>query len=347
MRIMDMLLAEQTLFRNEEVFNPEYVPEEILYRDAQIRELMLSIKPSLRGGKAGNCFLIGPPSTGKTTCTKLVLSEIKDMKKIIPAYINCQIYDTPFKIFSEIHRRIFGFSPPETGVPLSAVYDKIFSHISKEKKVLVAALDEAACLFSKDNSNGVFYKILRAYETYPEAKTCLWVISTKDEMHRLDDKVRSVFMPNIIRFQKYSAKEMKEILKRRCEEGLYKGVVTDGIIESIYDNANDLRHAIELARKAVLAAENEGSKRVTVQHVENIIKNIMPEKEIADDERIIIEALKKGSMDAGELFSSVKNKMSYSKFYRILKKMESDGMVEMKSATKGRGKTTVIKLTER
>lgn len=329
----DMLLSDQTLFRNEEVFDPRWLPEEILYRDSQMKEMALSIKPALRGGRASNCVITGPVASGKTSCAKFMVKEIKGEKKVAPVHMNCEIYDTPFKIFSEIHAALFGFRPPETGVPLNAVYDKIFSFVSKEKKTLLVVLDEASAA-----PQDAMYKILRAHETHPDVKTCLWLISPKDFIHRLDDKVRSAFMPNFVRFGRYTARETSGILKARCDAGLYNGVVSGEVIEAISSSASDLRHAIEILRKSVVAAESDAAKKVSMKHVEKFIGAT----EIILDEDSITNALKKGPVDSGRLFSSTG--MSYSKFYRTLKKMEAAGKICITPDTKGRGKTSIISL---
>ncbi len=336
--IKDMLMSEETLFRNEDVFNPDYIPESIVYRDSQIRELVLSLKPAMRGGKAGNCFLLGPPATGKTTCAKLVMNEMKS-KNLIAVHVNCQVYDTPFKVFSEIHKNIFGFRPAETGIPLTAVYDKIFSFIEREKKVLLVILDELDRLFLKNLANDVLYRILRAYETHPEARTCVWSVSARDDMHRLDDKVRSVFTPAEIKFAKYTVAEMKGILKGRRDAGLYRGVVSDEILDLVCENAKDMRDGIESLRRAVIAAESEAVKRVEERHIKFSIKN---ENAVTKDEGIIRKALENGPLDSGTLFESTG--MSYAKFYRNLKKMEASRIVSIEPATKGRGKTSIVRL---
>ena len=335
---MDMLLSDQTLFKNEDVFSPGHIPEEVLYRDMNIKELVLSVKPAFRGGKTQNCLITGPPATGKTTCSRIVSKEVGLWNKACVSYINCQIYDTPFKVFSEIHKSIFKFSPPETGVPLNAVYDKIFSHISKEKKTLLVILDETDRLFF-GHANDVFYKILRAYETHPDARTCLWAISIKDNMHRLDDKVRSVFIPNIVKFNKYNFAEMKAILRSRCDEGLYKGVVQEDVLDMICENSADLRQAIETLRQAVVRAESHAQKKVSIIH----LKTTAPLSIMSQDESSITSLIKSKPLDSGNLFSKMRG-ISYSKFYRILKKMESSEIIKITPVSKGKGKTSIISL---
>ncbi|WOX56638.1 hypothetical protein [uncultured Methanoculleus sp.] len=62
-----LLRSDETLFRDPEIFEFTFLPEQLHYRDAQVRELAFFLRPALRGGSAGNAVLRGPPGTGKTT----------------------------------------------------------------------------------------------------------------------------------------------------------------------------------------------------------------------------------------------------------------------------------------
>jgi cell division control protein 6 len=74
MKPQDLLMDEETLFRNEEVFTPSYVPEDFIHRDDQLKEISLSLKPGLRGVNPVNTLIHGPPGTGKTTAVKYLLN---------------------------------------------------------------------------------------------------------------------------------------------------------------------------------------------------------------------------------------------------------------------------------
>jgi len=112
----NLLMWDETLFRDPEVFEIDYVPEQFNHREAQIQELAFQIRPGLRGGRPLNTICRGIPGTGKTTSVKKVFSEIEDAtRKLVPVYINCQIDNTRFAIFSQIYRRVTGRSPPSSG----------------------------------------------------------------------------------------------------------------------------------------------------------------------------------------------------------------------------------------
>ena len=44
---MDLLWRDQTLFRNIDVFDLDYLPEEFLHREQQLSQLASDLKPAL------------------------------------------------------------------------------------------------------------------------------------------------------------------------------------------------------------------------------------------------------------------------------------------------------------
>mgnify|MGYP005815269017 FL=1 len=63
----DILLWDETLFKDLSVLEPDYLPEYFPHRDSQLNALRFALKPSLRGMRPLNCLLVGPPGTGKTS----------------------------------------------------------------------------------------------------------------------------------------------------------------------------------------------------------------------------------------------------------------------------------------
>lgn len=267
---MKILMNDETLFKNIEVFDNDFMPDKFGHRDNQLKALSMCINPGLKGSKPSNALILGTTATGKTTSIKLIFNELKEYReKIIPIHINCQVYNTEYKTFCEIYKNMFGYSPPASGLPASELFNEIFDHLSKKKKVLLIVLDDCELLFNKESST--IYNILRGYEIYPNAKSAVWCITHKNIMHTLEDKTRSIFHPEIIEYQKYTQKELVEILSDRAEYGLYEGVISKQLIELIAENSFDLRYAIEYLKRSVLLAESEASKKVTEKHVRKIL----------------------------------------------------------------------------
>ncbi len=346
MHAKDILLSGETLFRNEEVFEPGYAPEQFAYRDPQLKELARCMKPAMKGARAVNAVLYGKPATGKTTSVRLIFSQLKETtEKVIPVYVNCQINSSEYRVFSEIHKSIFGYAPPESGTPLSAVYDRIFRRVSRDKKPLIVALDDMS--FSAE-CNKMLYSLLRAYESYPDAKTSVLAVFAKNELHKLDGKVRSIFQPSEIDFPLYTQEQIHDILKDRAATGLYPGVMPDFLLKKIAAHAyesGDLRLGIAMIKNLALKAESEASRKITELHFSVLAGT--KAFSLDRDEQEILRILKNGQLDSGSLFIELNRavKTSYSSFYRTLEKMKVRNILEISDAVaKGRGKTRIVKL---
>jgi len=357
MGFRDLLSYEETLFRDERVFDPDYIPKDFNFRDTQLREIAFCLKPALRGGKPINAKIYGPPATGKTTAVKLMFKEVEETtQKICCVHVNCQISSSKFAIFSQIHKKLLGHAPPETGVPFSKVYEAIFKKLLKEDKALVVALDDMNYLFYDRYGNEIIYDILRAHEVFPGVKTAIFGILSDVELnYKLDLRVASVYKPNEIFFPPYKYTEIEEILKDRAKLGLYPRVISDELIEKIAEFAyehGDLRLGIELLKVSALIAEGEGSRKVLEKHVDKAFEKVKAFKverileTLSNEERILIGLIPKNKeITTGKLYELFKQKtsLSYTKFYRILEKLESLRIIDTKFTGEGKkGRSRIV-----
>ena len=54
MSIDDRLLFDETIFRDIDAFNPDYVPQNYLHRESQMEALAICLRPALIGGRPIN-----------------------------------------------------------------------------------------------------------------------------------------------------------------------------------------------------------------------------------------------------------------------------------------------------
>ncbi len=226
----DLLMWDETLFRDPEVFEIDYVPEQFNYRDDQIKELAFQIRPSLRGGRPLNTVCRGLPGTGKTTCVKKLFEEITTTtKKVLPVYINCQIDNTKFAIFSQIYRKLTGHLPPPSGTSFKTIFDAIARMIMKDEIVLLVCLDDANYLLYENEINNVLYPLLRSYESFEGTRIGVILILSDmavDLSRSIDARVSSVLCPTDIYFPPYSEEEVHTIISERVMQGFYPGVIS-------------------------------------------------------------------------------------------------------------------------
>ena len=358
MGIEDILMHDESLFQNINAFDPDFVPPNYNFRDTQMEAMAISIRPAMRGGQPSNAVVMGSPATGKTTAIRKVFELVeKNTEKVICIYINCQLHTTRFGIFSQIHKKIFGHAPPETGVPFARVYDKIMRHLQSNDQSIVIALDDVNYLFQSKNANKVFYDLLRAYEEYPGVKTAIFaILSDLEFKYAFDKNVNTVFIPQEITFPLYTYNEIESILSDRAKAGFFPGVLSDEILEQIsmytFENG-DLRVGINLLKSCGNIAEAPASREITQEHFDKAIESLVSINvretlnSLNDVERGLLKMIADSDdvCRAGELADMYKQKTdsSYASFNRTLEKLEFVRLIDTKYTGKGvRGKSREI-----
>jgi archaeal cell division control protein 6 len=358
MKPRDMLMADETLFKSEEVFTPSYVPEDFAHRDDQIKEMTLSLKPGLRGVNPINTLVHGPPGTGKTTAVKYLFGEVnKASGRMLTVYVNCEDHNTRFGVFSRIHEEVFGHAPPDTGKPLNAVKEKVFRKLQKEGKSLVVALDEIDHLFLNNTVDSLLMDLLKAHASYGYDRVgVVGILIDEGIMAQLGQKAASVYNPVRVHFPPYSHAETAEILRMRVTYGLYDGVLSDDLFEYIVGKAaeaGDMRVGIDLIRRSALLAEKDASRKILREHVETAYEK---ESRTSNLKRTVasLDELERGLMSliaaeeglkSGELYERLRGKSGtgVKKYNQMIAKLEHIGLVET-VPIQGRGQTREIRL---
>lgn len=362
MTLRNMLLSEETVFKNMGVFNPDFIPDNFPHRELQMEALALCLRPALRGGRPVNTVVLGACATGKTTTVKKIF-DLVDLKshKIMCVYINCQLHTTRFNIFSQIYQKIFGHAPPETGIPFSRIYQAIMQHLTDKEMALVVALDDVSYLFHSKTANKIFYDILRAHEEFPGVRTGIFAILSDIEFrHMLDKNVNTVFIPQEVVFNPYTREEMRDILRERVDIGFYPKVISDDLLDLITSQAfstGDLRVGIDLLRVAGNQAEADASKTIKEKHIWRAVNNIGPVnlkytlETLSQDEKKLLETIvfmNDRDLVAGRLFEFYHKEtgLSYATFIRILDKLEFLRLIDTKftgSGVKGNSRFVILR----
>ena len=359
----NLLMWDESLFRDPEVFEIDFVPEQFEFRDAQMRELAFQIRPGLRGGRPLNTICKGLPGSGKTTSIRKLFQEIEETtKKLVPVYINCQIDNTKFAILSQIYKKLSGHLPPASGTSFKQVFDAVARILIKEEIVLLVALDDANYLLYENEINKVLYTLLRSHESYEGTRIgVIMIISDLDiDLSReIDPRVASVFRPTEIYFPPYGNAEVQEIMKARVMQGFFSGVLSEDMLGLVVEQTlktGDLRVGIDLLKRAALSAERDARRSITREdicgayEVSRYLHLAYTVKTLKDEERQILRSLAEISrqekeMNAGEVYKSIKEKdpVGYTRFYEIIKKMDAMRLVNLQYRD-GKGRTRLITL---
>ncbi|MDD3406569.1 MAG: ORC1-type DNA replication protein [Methanomicrobium sp.] len=359
----DLLMWDETLFRDIEVFETDYIPEQFNFRDTQIRELALNVRPGMKGARPLNTICRGLPGTGKTTSIKKLFEQIEEKtKKLIPVYVNCQIDNTKFAIFSQIYKKLTNRPPPASGTSFKNLFDQVCKLVSERDAVLLVCLDDANYLLYEKEINKVLYTLLRSHEANEGVRIgIITVISdmSVDLMQEVDQRVSSIFRPSEIYFPPYDETEISNILNERIMQGLYPGVLSNNMLELVVEQtmkSGDLRVGIDLLKRSALNAEMDARKEVgkddicRAYMVSKYIHLSHTVKTLSEEEKKLLKAVAEMSlaekeMTAGSVFEEIKKvaDTGYTRYYEIIKKFDSMRLINL-NYREGKGRTRVITL---
>ena len=358
----DMLSWDESVFRDEHVFELDYLPEAFLHRDEQMETLKYALRPAVRGSRPLNVMARGPPGTGKTTAVQKLFDELTAVSDVESVRVNCQVDSTRYAVFSRLFEGIFEYEPPTSGISFKKLFRQITDHLVEEDEVLVVALDDVNYLFYEDEASDTLYSLLRAHEAYSGAKIGVIVVSSDldlDVIDALDGRVQSVFRPDEVYFPAYGEREIVDILRERVERGFREDVVGPQVLDRVAahtaDSGGDLRVGIDLLRRAGLNAELRGSTEVSVEDVDKAYEKAKHVhlsrhlKGLSASESALLRVLAEHGGDrAGDVYDSFQDEtdLGYTRYSEIVNKLEQLGLVETEYTTvEGRGRSRTLTLS--
>ncbi len=104
-----MLGWDESVFRDEHVFEIDWLPETFKHRDTQMETLKYALRPAVRGSRPLNVIARGPPGTGKTTAVQILFDELTAQTDVKTVRVNCQMDSTRYAVFSRLFAEIFDY----------------------------------------------------------------------------------------------------------------------------------------------------------------------------------------------------------------------------------------------
>ncbi|HLD62847.1 MAG TPA: AAA family ATPase [Candidatus Norongarragalinales archaeon] len=267
----EILEEGNSVFKDKGALSPHYVPESLLYRDEEIKKIMICLAPALKGQKAKNLFVYGKTGTGKTVSTKHVLDKLLQQgnPRVFGLYMNCRVYDSRYKI---LQKTITEFHPDiaKTGYSFAVLYEKFLDWLEENGKHVVLLLDEIDLVKDLDQ---MIYTLTRVNDDLREGSLTLVGVSNKVGFtKKLDTRTRSSLCEEELVFQSYNANQLSGILKQRAEKSFHDGIVDDSAINiaaaiAAADNG-DARYALMLLVRAGELAERSKLQKITDKQVE-------------------------------------------------------------------------------
>jgi len=355
-----MLSWDESVFRDESVFEIDHVPETFRHRESQLESLKYALRPAVRGSRPLNTMVRGPPGTGKTTAVQKLFGELGARTDVRTVRVNCQVDSTRYAVFSRLFEGIFDYEPPSSGISFKKLFGQITDRLVEEDDVLVVALDDVNYLFYENEASDTLYSLLRAHEAHSGAKIGVIVVSSDlglDVIDDLDTRVQSVFRPEEVYFPVYDATEIYDILFERAKRGFHDGVIGDAELERVADltaESGDLRVGIDLLRRAGLNAEMRASKTIAEEDVESAYdksKHVHLSRSLrglSESERALVRVLAENDGErAGTVYEAFRDEtdLGYTRYSEIINKLDQLGVIEAEYAdVEGRGRSRELSL---
>jgi len=356
----DMLSWDESVFRNESVFEIDHVPETFRHRESQLESLKYALRPAVRGSRPLNTVVRGPPGTGKTTAVQKLFAELGARTEVRTVRVNCQVDSTRYAVFSRLFEGIFEYEPPSSGISFKKLFTQITDQLVEDDEVLVVALDDVNYLFYESEASDTLYSLLRAHEAQTGAKIGVIVVSSDLSLGVIDDldgRVQSVFRPEEVYFPVYDATEIYDILFERAKRGFHEGVIDDAELDRVAEltaESGDLRVGIDLLRRAGLNAEMRAAKTITDDDVETAYdksKHVHLSRSLrglAASERALVRVLASNDGEqAGAVYEAFHEEtdLGYTRYTEIVNKLDQLGVVDAEYADiDGRGRSRSLTL---
>ncbi len=356
-----MLSWDESVFRDERVFEIDYVPETFYHREEQRDGLTYALRPAVRGSRPLNVMARGPPGTGKTTAILKLFDELRGQSGVNVARVNCQVDSTRYAVFSRLFEEMFNYEPPTSGISFKKLFGQITETLVEDDEVLVVALDDVNYLFYENEASDTLYSLLRAHEAHSGAKIGVILVSSDLDLNiieELDTRVQSVFRPEEIYFPNYDEPEIVDILQERVDRGFHEGVcgptVLDRVAELTAESGGDLRVGIDLLRRAGLNAEMRASTQVEQEDVEAAYekaKHVHLSRHLrglSDSERALIRTIVAHDGErAGDVYEAFTEEtdLGYTRYSELINKLDQQGLIDAEyTSVEGRGRSRTLSL---
>ena len=351
----------------------DWTPQNLVGRDRELSSLASMFMGIGSEGVSGRAVVIGHVGTGKTVLTRRfgedVIRELEGVRKMAFSHVNCRNHPATNQVLQQIALSLDS-RHPERGFSSGEIIQTIRRNIRSRGLHMILVLDEVDVLIRRDNSD-LIYKLLRIDENQGGQGTISLILVSQDLslMGMMEPAIISrLGESNVLKLEPYDYNGLIGISKQRYEASCRPGSVSDDILDKIgrfAADTGDARLAIELLEAAVRRAEMDGRGEVTLSDVmPSTIRSASVEPSQVDSlsthQKLVLlgicRRLRKeeevSSGDARKLYEVICEEFSmkprsYTTFWKHLKALEREGLLEARSTNTsvGRGRTTYITMT--
>lgn len=281
---MTRFKTNDPVFDSEEPLRDHYTPDTLQARDEELDEIAKPLQPVVNGDAPRNVIVHGAEGTGKTVAVRTVLEELEAEVTAIPdvevtqAFIQCRhlssTYQLAIRILNTLRDRRDASPVPETGLPKSAIYSRLYEEFDATGGVILLVLDEFDEL-EKDRDE-FLRNLSRALSERTVSESKPGLIITANGYRLIDSlapETKDSLNAALISFDPYTGDELGAILSARAETAFIDGGVAEGVIPRCaaiaVKQSGSARFACQLLHQAgLLTRDDPDAEQVQASHVD-------------------------------------------------------------------------------
>ncbi|MFX1318322.1 MAG: ORC1-type DNA replication protein [Promethearchaeota archaeon] len=288
MEIIRHELQRPSVFIDEAKLSIDYVPPNLPHREEHLRKLTQLFRGVVEapGQVSQKVIIIGNTGSGKTSVTKLFGKLLCEVAKshgfnLVYVHVNARRERTEYMILNKI-LSAFQRGIPLRGLSAQELLSIILEYIESNNLYLLVTLDELG-VFLKRRGEEILYLLSRTVDDQLNAQQRISLIGiSRDPLFGfiLDPSTWSTLQKNVLHFNRYDSRQLRDILEFRVKAAVLDGAVPASTIDLIADIAGasgDARYALELLYNAGKVADEKGVLRILPEYVRSAKAFITPE----------------------------------------------------------------------
>jgi cell division control protein 6 len=367
-------VSNAKIFKNRSILSTKYLPDRLIARDQQIKDVADLVKPVLSKGQPRNAMIYGKTGTGKTVVVRYVLKKLhniveKEASNVTSIFLNCREINTTTRIILEILDNIVPENTiSRTGLSTGEYYNFLWEAINKKSSTIIVIFDEIDQL--KDHN--ILYNLSRAGENIRlKEDVFIGVIGLSNDLF-FSDKIESRIISSLGRrdfvFPPYDANQLSQILRDRSiafEDGVLDEIVIPMCAAYSAQEHGDARKALMLLETAGEVAERCNSSKVIEKHVVQAYEELNTDcivemvKTLPLQSKLVLLSIVQLSKQFNGRMSTGKVELKYQDFCtristrtlgrtsvsKLISELDMLGIIEAPVQSRGRhGKTRLISL---